>query len=82
MEGPMGPVLVCVVVATIAGLMAGNANQRARRARLDYQRTKSLIPAARKIAVAETLRGLAVIAAATMALVVMALIMYSLGVRT
>ena len=78
----MGPVLVCVVVATVAGLMAGSANQRAKRARLDYQRTKSLIPAARKLAWAETLRGLTVIATATAALVVMALIMYAIGLRT
>jgi hypothetical protein len=77
----MGPVLVCVVVATIAGLMAGSANQRAKRARLDYRRTKGLIPAARKLAWAETLRGLAVVATATTALVVMALIMYTIGLR-
>ena len=77
----MGPVLVCVVVATIAGLMAGSANQRARRARLDYRRTKALIPAARKIAWTETLRGLAVVATATTALLVVAVIMYTIGLR-
>ena len=77
----MGPVLVCVVVATIAGLMAGSANQKAKRARLDYRRTKALIPAARKLALTETLRGLAVVATATTALVVMALIMYTIGLR-
>ncbi len=78
----MGPVLVCVVVATIAGLMAGSANQRAKRARLDYRRTKSLVLGARKVAWAETVRGVAVVATATTALLVVAVVMYTIGLRT
>lgn len=53
----------------------------AKRARLDYQRTKALIPAARKQAWAESLRGLRVIATAAAVLVALALAMNVMGQR-
>ncbi len=58
----MGSALIGVVIALGIGLFVGSSSQRARRARLDYQRTKALIPAARKTAIEETMRGLSVVA--------------------
>ena len=77
----MGPVLVGVVIATVAGLMAGSASTRAKRARLDYQRTKALIPAARKLAWSESVRGVKVVATASATLVALALVMHLIGQR-
>ena len=77
----MGPVLVGVVIATVAGLMAGSASTRAKRARLDYQRTKALVPAARKLAWSETVRGLKVMATAAATLLALALVMHLIGQR-
>ena len=75
----MGPVLVGVVIATVAGLMAGSASARAKRARLDYQRTKALIPAARKLAWSESLRGIRVVATAAATLLALAVVMHVIG---
>ena len=77
----MGAALIGACIALVAGLAAGSANTRAKRARLDYQRTKALIPAARKQAWAESLRGLRVIATAAAVLVALALFMNVLGQR-
>ena len=75
----MGPAMVGVVIATVAGLMAGSANARGKRARLDYQRTKSLIPAARKLAWSESIRGIKVVALASATLVALAFVMHEIG---
>ena len=75
----MGPVMVGVLIATVAGLMAGSATARAKRARLDYQRTKALIPGARKIAWSESLRGIRVVATATATLLALAAVMHLIG---
>src|SRR2546423_699753 len=44
--GSMGSAFIGVALALAVGLFVGSSSQRARRARLDYQRTKALIPAA------------------------------------
>jgi hypothetical protein len=80
-EGLMGAALFGACIALAAGLAAGSASTRAKRARLDYQRTKQLIPAARKAAWAESLRGLRVIATAAAVLVALALAMNVIGQR-
>jgi hypothetical protein len=45
-----GAALIGVRIAVIAGFAAGGANTKAKRARLDYTRTKALVPSARKAA--------------------------------
>jgi hypothetical protein len=75
----MGPALIGIVIAAVAGVMAGSANQRGRRARLDYKRTRSLIPAARKLAWAESVRSLKVIVVATAAVMALSWVMHLLG---
>jgi hypothetical protein len=75
----MGAALVGMIVAAVAGLMAGNASARGKRARLDYQRTKGLIPAARKLAWAESVRTVKVFAGTGVVLLVIFAVAYSLG---
>lgn len=77
----MVPGLVGVAIALIIGMMAGSAGTRAKRARLDYRRTKSLIGTARKLAWAETVRGLKVVAVALMVMVALAVVLNTLGQR-
>ncbi|MET7417929.1 hypothetical protein [Dactylosporangium sp. NPDC005555] len=77
----MGAALIGVCIAVVAGFAAGSANMKARRARLDYTRTKALVPTARKAAVGETLRGLRVIATAAAVLVALAMAMNVIGQR-
>ena len=77
----MGPALMGVLIATVAGLMMGSANQRAKRARSDYQKTRSLIPGARRAAWSESLRGLKVLATALAVLFALAFAMHAIGNR-
>jgi hypothetical protein len=77
----MGPAMLGVLIALVTGLLAGGANQRAKRARLDYRRTKSLIPAARKIAWSESIRGVRVLATAAVVMLTLAWVMNTLGQR-
>ena len=79
LEGSMGSAFVAVVIALAVGLFVGSSSQRAKRARLDYQRTKALIPAARKLAIEETMRGLSVAATAIAVIVGLGFLMYLLG---
>jgi hypothetical protein len=44
----MGAALIGVRIAVVAGFTAGSSNTKAKRARLDYTRTKALVPSARK----------------------------------
>jgi hypothetical protein len=75
----MGSAFIGVAVALAVGLFLGSSSQRAKRARLDYQRTKALIPAARKLAVEETMRGLGVVATAVAVVAGLGFVMYLLG---
>ena len=77
----MGAALMGVCIALIAGFAVGSANTRAKRARLDYQRTKALIPGARKLAWAESIRGFRVIATAAAVLVALMIAMNAIGQR-
>src|SRR5690348_3676302 len=77
--GSMGSAFVGVEIALAVGLFVGSSSQRAKRARLDYQRTKALIPAARKLAIEETMRGLSVAATAIAVIVGLGFLMYLLG---
>ena len=78
----MGPAVIGVVIAMVAGVMIGNAGQRAKRARLDYQRTKSLIEGARKLAWAESVRGLKVFAVAGAVVATLAFVVNQLAQHT
>jgi hypothetical protein len=75
----MGSAFIGVALALTVGLFVGSSSQRAKRARLDYQRTKALIPAARKLAVEETMRGLGVVATGVAVIVGLGFVMYLLG---
>jgi len=75
----MGTAVVGVVIALAVGLFVGSSSQRAKRARLDYQRTKALVPAARKLAFEETMRGLTVVATAVAVVAGVGFVMYLLG---
>jgi hypothetical protein len=75
----MGSAFIGVAIALAVGLFVGSSSQRAKRARLDYQRTKALIPAARKLAVEETMRGLGVMATAIAVVAGLGFVMYLLG---
>ena len=75
----MGSALIGVAIALVVGLFVGSSSQRAKRARLDYQRTKALIPAARKLAVEETMRGLGVVATGLAFVAALGLVMYLVG---
>ena len=75
----MGSAFIGIALALAVGLFVGSSSQRARRARLDYQRTKALVPAARKLAVEETMRGLGVVATAIAVIVGLGFVMYLLG---
>ncbi|GAB3867238.1 hypothetical protein ACFPIJ_46460 [Dactylosporangium cerinum] len=77
----MGAALIGVCIAVIAGFAAGSANTKAKRARLDYTRTRALVPSARKAAWAESLRGFRVIATAAAVLVALAMAMNVIGQR-
>ncbi|GAA0732034.1 hypothetical protein Drose_00325 [Dactylosporangium roseum] len=77
----MGAALISACIALVAGVVVGSSNTRAKRARLDYRRTKALVPAARKLAWAESLRGLRVIATVTAVLVALGLAMNVIGQR-
>ena len=77
----MGAALIGACIALVAGIAVGGSSTRAKRARLDYKRTKQLIPSARKAAWAESLRGLRVIATAAAVLVALALAMNVIGQR-
>jgi hypothetical protein len=77
----MGAVLIGACIALAAGIAMGSAGTRAKRARLDYVRTRQLIPSARKAAWAEGLRGLRVIVTAGAVLVALALAMNVIGQR-
>ncbi|WP_433212613.1 hypothetical protein ACQP00_00330 [Dactylosporangium sp. CS-047395] len=77
----MGAALIGACVALAVGIAVGNANARAKRARLDYVRTKALVPAARKTAIAEGLKGLRIIATAAAVLIALGLAMNVIGQR-
>jgi len=77
----MGAALIGACIALVVGMAVGSANTRARRARLDYQRTRSLIPMARKVAWTESLKGLRVMATAAAVLIALALAMNVIGQR-
>ena len=80
-EGAMGVALIGACIALAAGIAMGSAGARAKRARLDYVRTRQLIPGARKTAWAESLRGLRVIVTAAAVLVALGLAMNVIGQR-
>ncbi|MER7009106.1 hypothetical protein ABT297_39520 [Dactylosporangium sp. NPDC000555] len=73
--------LIGACIALAAGIAMGSAGAKAKRARLDYARTKALIPGARRTAWVEGLRGLRVIATATAVLIALALAMNVIGQR-
>ena len=75
----MGSAFIGVVIALAVGLFVGSSSQRAKRARLDYQRTKALIPAARKVAIEETIRGLRVVATGVAIVAGIGFVMYLVG---
>jgi preprotein translocase subunit Sss1 len=75
----MGSALVGVVIALVVGLFVGSSSQRVKRARLDYQRTRALITAARKLAIDETMRGLRVVAAGLAVIAALGMVMYLAG---
>lgn len=77
----MAVAMVGACIALVAGIAMGSAGTRAKRARLDYTRTKSLVPGARKAAWAESLKGLRIIATAGAVLVALALAMNVIGQR-
>jgi hypothetical protein len=77
----MGAALIGACIALAAGIAVGNAGAKAKRARLDYVRTKQLVPGARKLAVAESLKGLRVLATAAAVLIALGLAMNVIGQR-
>ena len=77
----MGAALIGACIALAAGIAMGSAGTRAKRARLDYARTKALIPGARKTAWVEGLRGLRIIATAAAVLIALGLAMNVIGQR-
>jgi hypothetical protein len=77
----MGAALIGACVALAAGIAVGNAGAKAKRARLDYVRTKALVPGARKAAIAEGLKGLRIIATAAAVLIALGLAMNVIGQR-
>ena len=77
----MGAALIGACIALAAGIAMGSAGQRAKRARVDYVRTKALVPSARKTAWAEGLRGLRVIVTAAAVLIALGLVMNVIGQR-
>jgi hypothetical protein len=77
----MGATLVGACIALAVGIALGNANAKAKRARLDYVRTKQLVPTARKAAVAESLKGLRILATAAAVLIALGLAMNVIGQR-
>jgi hypothetical protein len=77
----MGAALIGACIALAAGIAMGSAGTRAKRARLDYVRTKALIPGARKTAWVEGLRGLRIIATAAAVLIALGLAMNVIGQR-
>ncbi|MGI5246385.1 hypothetical protein [Dactylosporangium sp. CA-139066] len=77
----MGAAVIVACVTLAAGIAMGSAGTRAKRARLDYVKTKALVPGARKAAWAESLRGLRIIATAAAVLVALGLAMNVIGQR-
>ncbi|MFG2038813.1 hypothetical protein [Dactylosporangium sp. NPDC048998] len=75
----MGAALIGACIALAAGIAMGSAGAKAKRARLDYARTKALVPGARRNAWVESLRGLRVAATAAAVLVALALAMNVIG---
>jgi hypothetical protein len=58
----MGSVVVGALIALLLGLTLGSANERAKRARSDYRRTRSLVLGMRKTAWTETISFLKIVA--------------------
>ncbi|MFI5913988.1 hypothetical protein [Dactylosporangium sp. NPDC051541] len=77
----MGAALIGACIALGLGIVVGNAGAKAKRARLDYVRTKALVPSARKNAVAEGLKGLRIIATCAAVLIALGLAMNVIGQR-
>ncbi|MER7281741.1 hypothetical protein ABT369_45630 [Dactylosporangium sp. NPDC000244] len=77
----MSAALIGACVALAAGIAVGNAAAKTKRARLDYVRTKALVPGARKAALAEGLKGLRVVATAAAVLIALGLAMNVIGQR-
>ncbi|WP_432982788.1 hypothetical protein [Dactylosporangium sp. CA-233914] len=77
----MGAAMIGACIALAAGVAMGNAGAKAKRARMDYMRTKALVPGARKTAWAEGLKGLRVIATCTAVLIALGLAMNVIGQR-
>jgi hypothetical protein len=77
----MGAALIGACIALATGIAVGNAGAKAKRARLDYVRTKALVPGARKTAIAEGLKGLRIFATAAAVLIALGLAMNIIGQR-
>jgi hypothetical protein len=77
----MGAAMIGACIALAAGVAMGSAGTKAKRARVDYVKTKALVPGARKAAWAEGLKGLRVIATCAAVLIALGLAMNVIGQR-
>jgi hypothetical protein len=75
----MGPAMVGVLIALAVGLAVGSANERAKRARTDYRKTRSLVLGMKKTAWSESLRGVRVTAIAFGVALALFVVMHAIG---
>jgi len=75
----MGPAMVGVLIALALGLAVGGASERAKRARSDYRKTKTLVLGLRKVAWSESIRGVRVTAIAGALALALFLVMHTIG---
>jgi hypothetical protein len=77
--GLMGPAMLGALVALALGLAVGSSSQRARRARSDYRKTRSLVLGLRKTAWSESIRGLRITAVCAAIALALFVVMNRLG---